>query len=172
VREALLQLKLEGLVEIQPQSGTYVFLPTEVQVREICSFREIVESSALELAMKGDTARLADKLAQALAPAPGDVEGRARDHDAAFHGAIVESSGNGYLQQAYQLVADKVQALRARLSVADETVDSCQDTHAHIIALVREGNAKKACSELRAHIRSTAASYIRASQNLSAEVGD
>jgi DNA-binding GntR family transcriptional regulator len=169
VREALLQLKLEGLVEIQPQSGTYVFQPNEAQVREICSFREIVESSALELAMKGDAASLADKLELALAAPAGEAEARARDQDAAFHGAIVEASGNSYLQQAYQLVADKVQSLRARLSVADETVDSCHDTHAHIITLVREGNAKKACTELRAHIRSTAASYIRASENLTAD---
>jgi DNA-binding GntR family transcriptional regulator len=163
VREALVQLKLEGLVEVQPQSGTYVFQPTVEQVREICRFREIVESSALELAMKADSTALADALAQALAPASGTEDGRARDHDAAFHGAIVAACGNGYLQQAYQLVADKIHALRARLSVADETVDSCQDTHAHIMELVREGNVKKACTELRTHIRSTEHSYIRAS---------
>jgi DNA-binding GntR family transcriptional regulator len=176
VREALVQLKLEGLVEVQPQSGTYVFQPTVEQVREICRFREIVESSALELAMKADSAALADALSQALMPAnnasdtndtnnaSGTNDGRARDHDAAFHGAIVAACGNAYLQQAYQLVADKIHALRARLSVADETVDSCQDTHAHIMELVREGNVKKACTELRTHIRSTEHSYIRASQ--------
>lgn len=177
VREALLQLKLEGLVEVQPQSGTYVFQPTEEQVREICRFREIIESSALELAMKGDTATLTLALARALADthdasadnAKDADDGRARDHDAAFHGAIVAACGNGYLQQAYQLVADKIHALRARLSIADASVDSCQDTHAHIMQLIREGNAKKACTELRAHIRSTEHSYIRASQMQSAD---
>ncbi|WP_158955839.1 GntR family transcriptional regulator [Paraburkholderia acidisoli] len=171
VREALVQLKLEGLVEVQPQSGTYVFQPTEAQVREICRFREIVESSALELAMKADHAGLAATLGATLARAHGSQDWRARDQDAAFHGAIVEACGNSYLQQAYQLVADKIQALRARLSVADESVDSCQDTHAHVMELIREGNAKKACAELRAHIRSTEHSYLRASQMQPSEAG-
>src|SRR5579871_787706 len=61
VREALLQLKLEGLVDIQPQSGTFVFSPTEDEVRDICRFREIVELSALELAMQADPLRLTQR---------------------------------------------------------------------------------------------------------------
>lgn len=165
VREALLQLKLEGLVDIQPQSGTYVFKPTEADVREICRFREFVELSALELAMHGDTALLARKLTAALRIGRGSAGNKTRAHsqDAEFHGAIVESCGNEYLRQAYQLIADKIHALRARLDDDDERVDSCHDTHTIIMSLVQEGNVKKACSELRAHIRSTEASYIRAS---------
>lgn len=160
VREALLQLKLEGLVDIQPQSGTYVFCPTEDQVREICRFREIIEISALDLAMHSDTVELAGKLSIALKTTDARPVGL---QDAAFHGAILKSCGNAYLQSAYQLVADKIQALRARLSVDDEHIDSCHDTHSSIMELVREGNAKKACTELRNHIRSTEESYIRAS---------
>ena len=164
VREALLQLRLEGLVEIHPQSGTYVFNPTEAEVRKICRFREFVESSALELAMSLDSDRLAQQLTTALRMDKDldDGERLARRQDADFHSAIMECSENEYLQSAYQLVADKIQALRARLSIEDEHVDSCHDTHSGIIGLVRAGNIKKACAELRMHIRSTEESYIRA----------
>lgn len=168
VREALLQLKLEGLVEIWPQSGTLVFRPTEDQVREICRFREIIELSALELAMRRDAAQLAHRLTAALKL--GREEGvsddmRHRQQDAQFHGAILECCGNAYLQAAYQLVADKIQALRARLAVEDKKVDSCHDTHSEIMQFIRAGNTRRACTELRAHIRSTEESYIRASKS-------
>ncbi len=166
VREALLQLKLEGLVEVLPQSGTLVFRPTADQVRDICRFREIVELSALELAMRRDVAELSRRLSAALKICrDGDIDDDTehRQQDAQFHGAILECCGNAYLQSAYQLVADKIQALRARLAVDDRRVDSCHDTHSEIMQLVREGNVGKACTKLCAHIRSTENSYIRAS---------
>jgi len=167
VREALLQLKLEGLVEVWPQSGTLVFKPTIDQVREICRFREIIELSALELAMRRDARQLAKQLTAALRMRREegvDDDTRRRQQDAHFHGAILACSGNAYLQSAYQLVADKIQALRARLAVDDKRVDSCHDTHSEIMQLIRDGNVRKACTALRAHIRSTEDSYIRASQ--------
>ncbi|MDR5794918.1 MULTISPECIES: GntR family transcriptional regulator [unclassified Caballeronia] len=167
VREALLQLKLEGLVEILPQSGTLVFKPTEDQVREICRFREIIELSALELAMRLDADELAQRLTAALKIGREeslDDDSRHRKQDAQFHGAILECCGNAYLQSAYQLVADKIQALRARLAVGDKPVGTCDDMHAEIMRLIRDGNVRKACTELRAHIRSTEDSYIRASK--------
>jgi DNA-binding GntR family transcriptional regulator len=167
VREALLQLKLEGLVDIQPQSGTFVFNPTEAQVREICRFREIVELSALELAIQHDAKGLAQQMTAALKIAKTSQTPKPlpRDEDAQFHGAILECCGNTYLQAAYQLIADKIQALRARLSSDDTRIDSCHDTHSGIVKLVRDGDVKKACAELRAHIRSTEESYLRASRS-------
>src|SRR5690606_5401144 len=42
VREALLQLKQEGLVEVQPQRGTYVFRMAAEQVVMISELREIL----------------------------------------------------------------------------------------------------------------------------------
>ena len=39
VRNAIRELRLNGLVEIIPQSGTYVFSPTTEEVGELCDFR-------------------------------------------------------------------------------------------------------------------------------------
>ena len=47
VREALLRLRVDGLIEIQPQRGTFVFSLTPRQVEEICVFREMVEVLSL-----------------------------------------------------------------------------------------------------------------------------
>lgn len=50
VREALAQMRNEGLVTIFPQSGVRVFTLSAKEVREICAFRKALEAAALTLA--------------------------------------------------------------------------------------------------------------------------
>lgn len=49
VREALAQLKMEGLVNIFPQKGTFVFTLSEKEVMDICELRYTLEGTALKL---------------------------------------------------------------------------------------------------------------------------
>jgi DNA-binding GntR family transcriptional regulator len=164
VREALLQLKLEGLVDIEPQRGTFVFSLTQRQVREICRFREVIETAGLALAMELDAAELPRRLSAVLAGAASSrpYQGPARKLDAEFHTAILEASGNSYLISAYQTIATKIQALRARLPKHNEHVDACLESHATIVALVRAGETAAALESLRLHIQSTEESYLSA----------
>jgi DNA-binding GntR family transcriptional regulator len=62
VREALLRLKLEGLVVIHPQRGTFVFQLDETEVTHICQFRSMIECEALADAMKNGHAALVTAL--------------------------------------------------------------------------------------------------------------
>src|SRR5215212_1645308 len=62
VREALLRLRVDGLIDIQPQRGTFVFRLTPRQVEEICVFREAVEVAAVKLAMQARRADLVKAL--------------------------------------------------------------------------------------------------------------
>ena len=50
VREALAKLKMEGLVHVFPQKGTFVFTLTEKEVVDICELRYTLESTALAFA--------------------------------------------------------------------------------------------------------------------------
>ena len=59
VREALAQLRDEGLVDIEPQKGARVFTLSEEEVIQICDFRQAIESASFELALQRDPARLA-----------------------------------------------------------------------------------------------------------------
>lgn len=164
VREALLQLKLEGLVDIEPQRGTFVFSLAERQVREICRFREVIETAGLALAMELDAAQLARRLSAVLAGAASSQPSEVLAHklDGEFHTAILEACGNSYLKSAYQAIAPKIQALRARLPKHNEHVDACLDSHAIIVALVRAGETAAALESLRSHIQSTEESYLSA----------
>ena len=169
VREALLALKLDGLVEIHPQRGTFVFRLTAEQVAEICRFREILESAALGEAMQRQREALVERLDANLvemkrAHAGGHAT-RLPELDAEFHGAILELCGNGYLRSAYRLIEHKIHALRWRLPESDEQIEHCQDNHAVIVAQIRERNAGKAQTTLRRHIRDTLDAYLAATRS-------
>jgi DNA-binding GntR family transcriptional regulator len=167
VREALLRLRMDGLIDIQPQRGTFVFSLTPEEVDEICRYRELVEVAALGLAMQ---ARLKDLVATLDA----NVAAMKRAHDRhdrraipaldqAFHQAIVDHCDNTYLKQAYLLASTKIIALRSRLPEENERVDHCQENHAAIVKLVRTGRVADAQKALAFHIRDTRDSYLAAS---------
>src|SRR3546814_2324752 len=62
IREALLQLKMEGLVSIQPQRGSFVFDMTVEEIRQLGELRATLEVTALELAMQRNRAALVGAL--------------------------------------------------------------------------------------------------------------
>jgi DNA-binding GntR family transcriptional regulator len=169
VREALLRLRVDGLIDIQPQRGTFVFSLTPRQVEEICVFREAIEVSAVKLAMENGRAAMVKALqtnVREMALARKARNFKAFAHlDEAFHQAIVDHCGNAYLQQAHQLIASKISALRARLPDDNEQVDHCRQTHAAIVGLMRDGRVAPTQRALALHIRDTLESY-RAATNL------
>lgn len=166
VREALLRLKLEGLVDVQPQRGTFVFRMAPDEVRAICAFREIAECEALALAMRHDRdallARLRGVLDAMSAPGAAVTQDLIKRFDGDFHEGILACCANRYLQSAYGLIAFKMQALRARLPEHDEKVDGCVNTHHAIVQLIAEGRDAEAVAALRAHIRNTEEAYFAA----------
>ncbi|MBL8486250.1 MAG: GntR family transcriptional regulator [Rhodocyclaceae bacterium] len=169
VREALLRLRLEGLVEIHPQRGSFVFALTEQQVAELTRFRELIESAALGEAMAGDRealrARMAANLEEmARCEAAGESD-RLPALDTDFHASILETCGNPYLRSAYDLIAYKIQALRSRLPVQSRKVDDCQHSHAAILEAVEGRATARAQKLLREHIRNTESAYLGASRN-------
>jgi DNA-binding GntR family transcriptional regulator len=167
VREALLRLRADGLIDIQPQRGTFVFSLEPQQVEEICSFRELVEVSALALAMKARQPALVAALEENIAQM---AQAQQREDwrtipllDQAFHQVILDHCENAYLKQAYQLVASKIRALRSRLPEENERVGHCQENHAAIVRLIRAGDVRRSQAALALHIRDTLDSYMEAS---------
>jgi DNA-binding GntR family transcriptional regulator len=167
VREALLRLKLDGLVDIQPQRGTFVFTLAPEEVRELTTFRQVIEGEALALAMRRDLRGLVQALKENLARMPkrGSDPRRVHALDTEFHQVIVEGSGNRHLVAAYALVGHRVEALRYRLPVNDEQVEHCQQNHRRIVARIATGDMRRAQAILREHILSTQESYLAASRN-------
>jgi DNA-binding GntR family transcriptional regulator len=101
LREAILQLQTEGLVEVRPRHGAVVATVPEQEIEDFFAVREALEPLAARLAaMRADDAALADLRARrqdeisALASGDLDVLERAT---AAFHAAIVDAANSSLL---------------------------------------------------------------------------
>ncbi len=170
VREALLRLQTEGLVEVHPQRGTFVFSLDDDGVAEVCRFREIIESASLAEAMRNCPKELIARLEANLARIAKAYEARDLKRlpllDQEFHETIIASSGNAYLQASYQLIGHKIRALRARLPEENERVGQCLAKHSELVRQIRTKDVAKSQQFLAAHIHDTLGSYLLASRNL------
>ena len=165
IREAFLRLKTEGLVDIQPQRGTFVFDMTADEVRELTELREVLEIAAVRFAIRRRAKPLADALDEAVAGMRDALKNpdalKYRLIDDTFHRAIIEHAGNAFLQASYESIAFRIQALRNRLSLDPVLNKESFREHREFAALVRAGEIYRASTCLSDHIRATAANFLR-----------
>lgn len=163
VREALLQLKLEGLVDIQPQRGSFVFTMNPREMEEFCEYRIILETSALRGALANDEAGLIaalDQRAKKMVKALEDSDLAAyRRIDTDFHRDILLRADNRFLSQAHAQMEMKIQALRAHVSQRDRTLEVSLAEHQDIVKLLRAKEKSKALALLASHIRAASRDY-------------
>lgn len=166
IREALLRLRIEGLVETVPGRGSFVFRMTADDVRQLCELRAMLEIGAMHLAMSqgapglaDDLDRIVDRMRRALRR--GDAQ-RYRILDHEFHTRIVEHASNTFLRQCYAPLAVRLQVLRNRLALDAAIHELSMTRHARIAATVRAGDTGQACAEMSSHITGTAVCYIDA----------
>lgn len=163
VREALAQLRDEGLVSIEPQKGARVFSLSEPEVTQICDFRQAIETAAFELALSRDPKGLARDMQQVVKDmererARGNEKGYL-SHDTTFHQLIFEHAQNDYLTASYTRYVGKIAALRTHLAKLPQHTDLSFDEHCKIAVAVHEGDMAKIKSLLREHIDRTRQAY-------------
>ncbi|EFL28328.1 putative transcriptional regulator, GntR family protein [Streptomyces himastatinicus ATCC 53653] len=167
VREALRMLQLQGLVEIVPKSGTYVFQPTEDEIFELCEYRTTLEIRAAQLALERNPEaalaamrRAVEAMTDALAGNNTKAYGIA---DTAFHEAFFAHCGNRYLSDAYQMSLARVSALRVHLTFLATTEPARSfEEHRRIIEIFAEGRLAELEEILKAHIMRTRENYVLA----------
>jgi DNA-binding GntR family transcriptional regulator len=157
VREALTALQAQGLIEIRPQSGSFVFMPSEEDVGELAEFRRVLEVTALRFCFARRRAETLRQMRATLAEMERAQD--ASDHlgvaraDTAFHQAIAENSANEYLVAAYRLVSGRVAALRTHNLLATHKVrDSALSEHRALIAAFAKGDLERAVDILAEHV--------------------
>jgi DNA-binding GntR family transcriptional regulator len=164
VREALLQLKLDRLVDILPQRGTYVFRLGVDDVVKVSELREILEIEAAEIAIKRNQKALVSGMTAILremrkAYNAGDIVGY-RTLDGDYHHVIIEACGNSYIADAYAPIGLRIQALRSRLSDEAALNRLSFSDHCEMLRLIKAGDIAGLQKLMCAHIRQTANSYI------------
>lgn len=157
VREALLQLSDEGLVDVRPQAGTFVARISVAAVREAQFVREALEVAALQAAGNRleavDLERLdANIAAQREAAAAGDTE-RFYELDEELHRLLMQASGfPGVARVADRSRAHLNRVRRLSLPVP-EVIDGLLAQHTEIVDRLRQGEVDAAEAVLREHLR-------------------
>ena len=164
IREALLQLEQEGLVEMSANRSARVFLMGPDDIRALCEMRQILEEQAIQLAMARDQVALAQGLASLVqigteALSAGDVEAFTRN-DNAFHLEIFRHTGNSYLKQTFELFSSRIQSLRSRLARESARIEASSADHFALLDAVESNNVSLASEILRRHIEDNSSAYL------------
>jgi len=164
VREALLQLKQEGLVEVQPQRGTYVFRLAPEQVVMLSELREVLETTAIRSAIARNGQALAARMSEIFGEMKdaydADDKVAYRKLDGDYHEAIIELCGNPYIRNAYRQISFCVAALRSRLSIEAQLNKLSLADHREMLRLIKARDVPALQRLLRAHITQTKQSYL------------
>jgi len=172
VRHALAQMRIEGLVEVYPQRGTFVFTVSAADLMALCEHRQIIEQAALRLAFARNREALTRRLAT-LTEAMTKTRGRSNvlrylALDMEFHRVIIELAGNRYLLEGYNLIEAKIAAIRTHLAARPLQSDHSYTEHKEMAALLANGDLKAAIDILCYHIERYSRCYDEDTDDIAA----
>lgn len=171
VREALSQLRADGLVYVRQGAGTFALAPEDSKVirldplllgdaddlGQLFELRAILETEAAGLAAARISPDGLEVLADALARMQGSE--RTRDDSVAadleFHREISRATGNTYIQTFNTYIAGQIRDtiyLARRAQSIDVVVDETIAEHQAIFAALKAGDAAEARAVMRGHI--------------------
>ena len=155
VREALIRLGEEGLVDIVPQSGTFVSRIPVDAIPEAVLVRQALEGVTVEgaAARGGEAAAGLDAAidAQRRLAARGDTRGF-HDADEAFHEAIALLAGHPNVWRLLRQVKVQIDRARRLTLPAPGRMDQVIAEHSTIRDAVAAGDAAGARAAMTAHL--------------------
>ena len=172
IKQALTQLELDGLIEINPRSGTYVTDLTARDVAECCELRRILELYAVELAVKSATDEeiaaletLVGELRELTAVKdPDAVYARHLRLDHEFHKQVVGLARIGRLSRAHarENIQEQIKRIKhIRYAQSGPDLDMIQQEHERILAAFKARNVQAAKAALDAHLTRAAKTLLR-----------
>jgi len=157
VREALKMLQNEGLVKIIPNKGAFVTEITKSDIEEIFVLREVLECTALKLAVQRVNEDELSELETLLNKAEVDAKKNKRDSsiesDLKLHELIIKASGYKKISEILNVL--NVQLLRSRyigITVKGRIEKSIQE-HKEILLAMKKRDGHLAEKLLKNHIR-------------------
>jgi DNA-binding GntR family transcriptional regulator len=155
VREALMQLEIEGLVTFYPNSGATVSTLMPAEIRELYEIRFLLESGALKYAARSLTKEHILKARNILAELREETDpGEWCRKDVDFHLALCEAAKKPKLLDFIRMVHTNVSRY-LRLYFDTEGVQlskSICDDHSALLKAVEDGEVGKAIQILDSHL--------------------
>jgi GntR family transcriptional regulator, rspAB operon transcriptional repressor len=157
VREALIRLAGEGLVEVYPQLGTFVARISLEEVREQQFIRETLERAALPDAIRqvrpADLADLEAILAEQRAAHASHDLGRFLAADEALHQAIAEIAGHPGIWRVVQGAKAHLDRVRWLSLPTPSVIGELVDQHSGIVGGLARGDLEGTDRLLTIHLR-------------------
>jgi GntR family transcriptional regulator, carbon starvation induced regulator len=175
IREALMRLSSESLVEAETNRGSRVTEASLAEFADMMATRRIIERSCLSAAIRqGDAAWEAEIVAAmhvlSRTQLPADIDDRSaaaawESQHRRFHSALVAACGSGWLLRFWNTLADhseryrKMRLLHHREGRAE--VRDVNSEHREIMAAVLDRNVERATNLMDAHLTATELSVAR-----------
>ena len=172
VREALARLRLEGLVTIAPQKGSFVFTLGAREVTELAELRLVLETAALRFAYERRRRELLAGLRNVLDHMEStflvrDIRGYLH-LDTDFHHQFFRHCANAYLAEAYRLLEGKAAAVRTHLSARPKYTLRSFAEHRRIVQCLERDDLATALAVLTKHIGRAGHTYHEAVEDIAA----
>jgi DNA-binding GntR family transcriptional regulator len=163
VREALHRLEAEGWVDLRPNQGAFVHVPTDPEVDELLDVRELLEVETARLAARSASPEAAERLRAIChegeaAIGAGDVE-RFISVNNEFHAGLAELAGNAVLAELAGIVGRRVRWYY-RLVAPVRGPESCAE-HLELVGAIEAGDEERAAKAARQHTERTRTAYHR-----------
>lgn len=156
IRESLTRLLGEGLVSQGERGGYFVTELSDAEIHEIREVREMIETTAIELACKRATPAQIKEIAETCEDFSNFVKKNyltvAHEADLRFHKFLVAASGNKRLVQLYE--RSHIPLFHRRTAQSGNHLQEFIETdkeHRMILSALQQRNAKLAAQNLKLH---------------------
>ena len=150
IREALTQLKAEGIIVWECQKGFRVFRMSEKKLSEFCEFRLTLESQALRSAYKNNRSELVKELKNCIKEFEECIKENHIEKyhliDTKFHKTIFILSSNRYLKNCFEKSTGVLNTIRVQNLLPPPPIDP--KGHIGILKQIEEKNLNLALDEL------------------------
>lgn len=153
--KAIDKLAHENLVEIIPNRGSFIVLPTEKDIRSITELRIMMENTGCKLATEKNYDRLVETLEENEKSY--QVKNNKHDfdkfliYDRNFHFIIIKLADNPKLLEMYSIVRSQSELFRTN-TFKDENVSKAIASHQSIIEKLKTGNVDAMMLQMEKHI--------------------
>jgi DNA-binding GntR family transcriptional regulator len=160
VREALHRLEAEGWVDLRPNQGAFVHVPTDQEVDQLLDVRELLEVETARLASRAATAEQVARLRAICrdGAAAGDTESFVTLNND-FHAALAGIAGNAVLAELSAIVGRRARWYYRLVAPLRER-ESCAE-HLTMVEAVESGDGEQAAKVARSHVERTRNAYHR-----------
>ncbi|HDK27383.1 MAG TPA: GntR family transcriptional regulator [Candidatus Atribacteria bacterium] len=156
VREALQELKKEGVVINIPYKGTYVNLLGKKDIEDMYVIRGLLEAYAIEKVIENKNEKILRCLSKNVEDIEKDVEKKQLKelvgNDIEFHRNICNFSGNKKLIDIWEGFQTQIKVLINLESSFYERFQLLAVEHRELLSLIIEGKVKRAQEKIKAHI--------------------